>query len=208
MWSWIADASQLVADHPGLAIFIAFTAAIIEAVAVLGVLVPGTPILMAVAGAAAIAGMPMLPILIVSIIGAVIGDFVSFWIGHRYSLHLREMWPFRARPGLIGGAEAFFHRYGVMSVAFCRFVPVLRSTVPLVAGMVGMRRSHFLIANIFSAFVWAPAHVLPAQLAGLSIERLGAGDWTTAAFAIGAVVLTAMAAWYGHRLMRARGMFR
>jgi membrane protein DedA with SNARE-associated domain len=208
MWSWIADAAQLVADNPSLAIALAFAAAIIEAVAVLGVLIPGTPILMAVAGAAAIAGMPMAPILIVSIIGAIIGDFVSYWLGHRYSLHLREMWPFRTRPALIGGAEAFFRRYGTMSVALCRFVPVLRSTVPLVAGMAGMRRSRFLVANVCSAFVWAPAHVLPAQFAGLSIERFGAGDWTSAAMAGGALILAAAAAWYGHHFLRARGILR
>ena len=208
MWSWISDAAQLVSDHPGLAVFIAFAAAIIEAVAVLGVLIPGTPILMAVAGAAAIAGMPMLPILIVSITGAIIGDFVSFWFGHRYSLHLRQMWPFRTRPALIGSAEVFFHRYGSLSVALCRFVPVLRSTVPMVAGMAGMRRSRFLVANVCSAFVWAPAHVLPAQFAGLSIERMGAGDWTSAALAGGAVLLAAGAAWYGHRYLRSRRISR
>src|ERR1700712_4599136 len=200
MWSLISGAAGLVADHPGLAILLAFAAAIIEAVAVLGVLVPGTPILMAVAGAAAIAGMPMAPILIVAIVGAVIGDFISFWLGQGYSLRLRGMWPFRTRPALIGGAEAFFLRYGSMSVALCRFVPVLRSTVPLVAGMAGMARSRFLVANVCSAFVWAPVHVLPAQFAGLSVERIAAGDWTTASIGIAAVVLACIAAWWAHRV--------
>lgn len=208
MWSWIADAAQLVADNPSLAIGLAFTAAVVEAVAVLGVLVPGTPILMAVAGAAAIGGMPMAPILIVTIVGAVIGDFLSYWFGQRYGLHLRRMWPFRSHPALIGGAEQFFHRYGSMSVALCRFVPVLRSTVPLVAGMAGMSRSRFLLANVCSALVWAPAHVLPAQFAGMSIERLGAGDWTMAGMAFSALALTAGAAWYGHRILRARRISR
>lgn len=208
MWSWIDDAAALVAGHPGLAILLAFAAAIIEAVAVLGVLIPGTPILMAVAGAAAIAGLPMAPILIVSILGAILGDFISYWFGHRYSRQLRQIWPFRTRPGLIGAAEAFFLRYGTMSVALCRFVPVLRSTVPLVAGMAGMRRSRFLLANVGSALVWAPAHVLPAQFAGMSIERIGAGDWTTAGIALGGVGLAGVAAWYGHRLLRLRGLQR
>ena len=49
---------------PSLALGVVFLAAIIEAVAVLGILIPGTPILMAVAGAAAMAGQPMLPFLI------------------------------------------------------------------------------------------------------------------------------------------------
>jgi membrane protein DedA with SNARE-associated domain len=200
MWSLIADAADLVAQNAVLAIVVAFLAAIIEAVAVLGVLIPGTPILMAVAGAAAIAGMPMTPILIVSILGAVIGDGISFWVGHRYSGQLRTMWPFSRRPSLMHAAEHFFRRYGTMSVALCRFVPVLRSTVPLVAGMAGMARPKFLVANICSALVWAPAHVYPAQFAGLSLERLHAGDWKTAAILGAGVLATALGAFALHRL--------
>ena len=127
---------------------------------------------MAVAAAGAMAGMSMMPIIVVAIIGAVIGDFVSYWLGHRFRFRLRGMWPFATRPTLMGHAESFFHRYGTASVAICRFVPVLRSTVPLVAGMAGMARSRFLLANVSSAFVWAPAHVVPAQFAGLSLADL------------------------------------
>ena len=99
MWSLINGAADLAAQYPVLAILIAFAASIIEAVAVLGIMIPGTPILMAVAAAGAMAGMSMMPIIIVSIIGAVIGDFVSFWLGHRFRFRLHGMWPFvQGRP--------------------------------------------------------------------------------------------------------------
>ena len=115
---------------------------------------------MAVAAASAMAGMSDdADHRSSSIVGAVIGDFVSYWVGHRFRFRLRGMWPFATRPTLMSQAERFFHRYGAASVAICRFVPVLRSTVPLVAGMAGMARPRFLIANVSSAFVWAPAHV-------------------------------------------------
>jgi membrane protein DedA with SNARE-associated domain len=208
MWDVIAQAADLVAQHPGLAILVAFAAAIIEAVAVLGILVPGTPILMAVAGAAAMAGLPMAPILIVSILGAIIGDGISFWLGHRYSGHLRGAWPFATRPHLMSRAEAFFQRYGTMSVALCRFIPVLRSTVPLIAGMAGMRRNRFLLANVCSAFVWAPVHVLPAQFAGLSIERLQEGDWQSAAILGSALLVCAAAGIWLHRVAKERSRLR
>ena len=172
--------------------------------AVLGVLLPGTPILMAIAGAAAIEGLPILPIMIVAIAGAVIGDFVSFWLGQRFSGRLRRIWPFARRPELMAEAERFFHRYGSLSVAICRFVPVLRSTVPLVAGMAGMRRSRFLVANVLSACVWAPVHVLPAQWAGLSITRLEAGEWQPAALWLAAFLLLSGAGWLLHRRFRPR----
>jgi membrane protein DedA with SNARE-associated domain len=204
MWYCINTAVGLVAHYPGGALGVVFLAAIIEAVAVLGILIPGTPILMAVAGAAAMAGQPMLPFLALSVAGAVIGDFLSFWVGKRFSGRLRGVWPFSSRPALMENAGNFFERYGFYSVALCRFVPVLRSTVPLVAGMAGMRQRRFVIANVASALVWAPVHIYPAQLAGLSLDRLREGDWQSAA--LWGVVLLAgcAAAWVVHRAVIAR----
>jgi membrane protein DedA with SNARE-associated domain len=201
MWSLINAAVELVALYPGCALGVVFLAAIIEAVAVLGILIPGTPILMAVAGAAAMSGQPMLPFLALSVVGAVIGDFLSFWVGRKFSFRLRRIWPFSSRPALMENAVRFFDRYGTYSVALCRFVPVLRSTVPLVAGMAGMGQRRFVIANVASAFVWAPAHIYPAQLAGLSLGRLRDGDWESGV--VWGVILLAgcAAAWAVHRMV-------
>jgi membrane protein DedA with SNARE-associated domain len=204
MWYCINAVVELVGHYPGAALGMVFLAAIIEAVAVLGILVPGTPILMAVAGAAAMAGQPMLPFLGLAIVGAVIGDFLSFWFGKRFSSRLRGVWPFSQRPALMENAVSFFDRYGVLSVALCRFVPVLRSTVPLVAGMAGMRQRRFVLANVASALVWAPVHIYPAQLAGLSLGRLRDGDWQSAAL-WGTVLLAGCAAAFAiHRAVVVR----
>jgi membrane protein DedA with SNARE-associated domain len=204
MWSWINAGVDLVAVYPAYALAVVFLAAIIEAVAVLGILIPGTPILMTVAGAAAMAGQPMVPFLILSIIGAVIGDFCSFWLGKRFSDRLRGVWPFSRRPALMDNASHFFERYGTYSVALCRFVPVLRSTVPLVAGMAGMRQKRFVLANVSSAFVWAPVHIYPAQMAGLSIGRLQDGEWQSALLWAAVLLVCAAGAWVLHRLIMTR----
>ena len=201
MWYCINTIVGLVALHPAGALGAVFLAAIIEALAVVGILIPGTPILMAVAGAAAMAGQPMLPFLALSILGAVIGDFLSFWVGKRFSRRLRGVWPFSRRPTLMENATYFFDRYGFYSVALCRFVPVLRSTVPLVAGMAGMRQRRFVIANVASAFVWAPVHIYPAQLAGLSLGQLRDGDWQSAAVWGGVLLVGCATAWALHRVV-------
>jgi membrane protein DedA with SNARE-associated domain len=206
MWDWVNDASGwmsntigLVALHPGWALVVAFLAAIIEALAIVGTIIPGTVVVMGVAGAAAAAGQPMLPILGVAVLGAVIGDFLSYWVGFRFRFTVRGWWPLANRPQIMARADRFFARYGSFSVALCRFIPVLRSTVPLVAGIAGMSTRRFLIANVASALVWAPAHVFPAQLAGLSIDRLREGDWGSAAL-LGAIVLACCAGiWVLHR---------
>lgn len=204
MWSWIDSAVALVAQHPDWALAIAFLAAIIEAVAVLGILIPGTPIVMAVAAAAAAAGQPMAPYLVLVAIGAMIGDFVSFWIGYRYRDRLRQVWPLSRKPEIMASADRFFTRWGVSSVVFCRFLPVLRSTVPMVAGMTGMCRKRFIIANVCSALVWSPVHVYPGTVAGLTIERLNQGDTRMAAIWGGVLILICVGLWYLHRRLSAR----
>ena len=202
MHGLIAAATGPVAGHPGRARLIAVAGAVIEAVVVVGVVVPGTPMLMAVAAAASVAGRPMLPILLVGVLGAIVGDGVSFWVGHHYGARIRGMGPFRARPHLIGRAEAFFRRFGVPSVALARFVPVLRSTVPLVAGMTGMPVRRFVVANVLSALVWAPVHVYPAQLAGVAFNQWRAGGgWMPLGIAV-ALLAVAAGAVALHRLGR------
>ncbi len=204
IWSWIDSCIGFVGQHPSWALAVVFAAAIIEAVAVFGIIVPGTPILMAVTGAAAAAGQPMLPFLALSILGAVIGDFVSFWFGARYAATLRTMWPFSRWPAVMARADWFFDRYGIASVALCRFVPVLRSTVPLVAGMAGMNRTRFVLANVSSAFVWAPAHIYPAQFAGLMLDALREGNWFAVAIWGGFLAVCLLGAVILHRLVVAR----
>lgn len=199
MWSWVSHAVGIVALHPTCALVAVFIAAIVEAVAVVGILIPGTPILMAVAGAAAMAGRSMTPFLLLSILGAVMGDFLSFWVGNRYRGQLMRVWPFSSRPELMENAGSFFARYGVLSVALCRFVPVLRSTVPLFAGMAGMRQRRFVAANVASALVWAPLHIYPAKMAGLSINQLRDGNWSCGLLWGGVLLAGCTLAWALHR---------
>lgn len=196
---FISSACSLVAHHPDGALVVAFLAAVIEAVAIVGTLLPGTVVVMAVAGAAAAAGQPMLPFLVAAALGAVIGDTLSYWIGYRYRFVVRQCWPLAQRPRLMAGADRFFARYGTYSVALCRFSPVLRSMVPLVAGITGMPRRPFLMANVASALLWAAVHIWPAQIAGLSIDRMLSGDWQMAAWLGAGVTVCCIAGWAVHR---------
>ncbi len=206
MWSLINDGIGWVAQYPDWALAGAFLAAIIEAVAIVGTIIPGTFIVMGIAGAAAASGQPILPFIAVAFLGAVVGDYVSYWVGHHFRFTVRQWRPLAARPQVMARADQFFERYGSYSVALCRFIPVLRSTVPLAAGIAGMSRRKFLMANVASALVWAPAHVCPAQLAGLSLDRLRAGDWETAALMGAGLGACMIAAWLLHKRLTPRAI--
>lgn len=173
MEGWIAQITGFATAHPHAIGLVVFLAAASEAIVVVGALIPGTAVVLALAGVAGAAHMPVLPLVLWAAAGAVASDGISYWIGHRFGPHLRERWPFRDRPGLLLSGERFFARHGRKSVVLARFLPGVRAVVPVVAGMVGMPVVRFYTANIVSAALWAVTHVLPAAGAGLAFAQLG-----------------------------------
>lgn len=162
------------AAHPTWAAGLVFLAAAAESLAIIGAIVPGTAIIIAVGALVALGHLNLWAILAATAAGAILGDGLSYWIGHRYRDRLRGIWPFSRRPGLLERGEAFFLRRGASSILIARFLPVIRSTVPIAAGMLGMGAARFYAANIASALVWAPAHVLSGVLAGTALAGAGA----------------------------------
>jgi undecaprenyl-diphosphatase len=112
------------------------------------------------------------PLLIGCITGATSGDAVSYWLGRRYGHLVERVWPFTRHPELLARGYAFFERHGGKSVFIGRFFGPLRAVIPLVAGISKMRPMRFWIANVSSAFVWAPALLLPGALIALFVRTL------------------------------------
>jgi membrane protein DedA with SNARE-associated domain len=130
-------------------------------------LFPGTAILIT-SGALIEAGIldPFLPV-VAGIVGAVLGDAISFW-GQKFGPLLLEIWPFRGRPRRLESGIDFFERYGASSVFIGRFFGPLRAVIPLAAGTLRMAPRRFYIANV--AIVWAPALVFGGDLLAHSLK--------------------------------------
>jgi len=158
--------------HPQLAGLVTFIISAGESVAIIGTIVPGS-IMMTALGALAGAGViPLWQTIFWAILGAIVGDGISYWIGHYFKKSLPQVWPFRNYPGFLKTGETFVHKYGSMSVFIGRFVGPVRALVPLVAGMLGMKPLQFTIANVTSAIGWAPAYMLPGILLGAASLEL------------------------------------
>lgn len=83
---------------------------------------------------------------------AVLGDFVNYEIGRRLA-----RWPWlvnKVRGPNLKAAQEFFDRHGMLAVIFGRFVPLIRTFVPLISGASGFRLSHFTIANFIGVAIW------------------------------------------------------
>src|SRR3990167_6820033 len=149
-----------------------FTISASESVAIIGTIVPGSITMTAIGALAGAGVIPLWETLIWAILGAVIGDGISYWIGHYFKDGLHKIWPFRTHPSLLKKGEVFVHQYGIMSVFIGRFVGPVRAIVPLVAGMLGMKPLLFTIANVTSAIGWAPVYMLPGILLGAASLEL------------------------------------
>lgn len=158
--------------HPNLAGLGTFLISAGESVAVLGTIVPGSIMMTAIGALAGGGVIPLYPTIFWAILGAIVGDGISYRIGYHFKDRLHDLWPFRYRPYLLLKGEAFFAKHGAMSVFIGRFVGPVRAIVPLVAGMLGMKPLKFYIANILSAIGWAPAYMLPGILLGAASLEL------------------------------------
>lgn len=144
---------------------IAGVLAFCESVAFLSFLVPATVILLALGPMIAAADVPFWPVVLCAAVGAALGDWLSYEFGHYFKDDAKRMWPMRRYPAAVARAEAFCRRWGAGAVALGRFFGPIRAVIPLVAGVFGVGRLPFQVANVASALVWA--FILIAPGAGL-----------------------------------------
>ena len=161
----ISGIVSFIAHHSEWAFPIMFITAFGESFVFLSLLFPGTTIMIAAGALIPDGTIPLFPVLAGAILGATIGDTISWWLGVHYGDELTRRWPLSRYPEMIGRGEAFFERFGTLSVFVGRFFGPLRATIPLVAGMLKMPAWPFTVANVASAFLWAPALLIPGSLA-------------------------------------------
>jgi membrane protein DedA with SNARE-associated domain len=159
-----SEAIALIKAHPDWAALVIGLVAFGESFVFLSLLFPGTAILIA-SGALVEAGIldPLSPVF-AGILGAVLGDAISFWLGQKFGPQIVNVWPFRHHPQQLESGIIFFERYGTASVFIGRFFGPLRAVIPLVAGILRMPTRRFYIANVLSAIIWAPILIFSGDL--------------------------------------------
>jgi membrane protein DedA with SNARE-associated domain len=171
--SFIDPLIAFVSTHPELAYLTLFLAALLEAVPVVGAVIPGSTIIFALSALVPGGELQLEWVLIAAAAGALLGDGSAFWIGHRTQREILNAWPLSNYPNVVAQSEAFFNRWGTLAVFFARFVPPIRAFVPITAGALGMSPPIFYAVNIPAILLWAPAHVLPGVLAVSALHRYG-----------------------------------
>lgn len=139
----------------------------------IGFFLPGDTLLFTAGFFAAQGQLPLAAVLGVIFLAAVIGDNVGYTIGKKTGPRL-----FRKKDGLvfrqeyIQRAEAFYEKHGGKTIILARFVPIVRTFAPVVAGVGNMTRQRFVFYNVIGAAVWTVSVVMLGHWLGSKIPDI------------------------------------
>jgi membrane-associated protein len=139
-----------------------------------GFFLPGDSLLVT---AGIFAGQHVIPLpwlLFPGILCAILGDQLGYWIGRKAgpALYRREDSLLFRRSHLLRAHE-FYEKYGGRAVILARFVPIVRTFCPPVAGAARMPYPTYLVYDIFGGIFWVGSMVLGGYFAGAKIPNIG-----------------------------------
>ncbi len=127
---------------------------------------PGDSLLITAAILAPQLGIQPWQVAVVAVIAAFLGDQAGYWIGKRFGRRLFKPDARVLKTERLQAAEAFFAKYGGPSLVLGRFVPFVRTYVPLSAGIASMPYRRFLVWNALGGVSWVAVMVLLGVLLG------------------------------------------
>src|SRR3990167_8380383 len=128
---------------------------------------PGDSLLFAAGAFAAIGSFNIILLLILLSIAAFLGDTVNYWIGFIFGQKIIDhpKIPF-INQGHIDKTQAFYKKHGGKTIFLARFIPIIRTFAPFVAGVGKMDYKKFIVYNASGGFVWVFAFTLAGYFFG------------------------------------------
>src|SRR5260370_20821886 len=115
----LSGITDFISMHPQYAAWAVFLLAFSEAIPIVGTVVPGSTLIVAISALAIGADISPWLLLVAAVLGAIVGDGTSFSLGQRCHRQIPQRWPLNQFPRLIARSEAFFNHYGGAT----RFLP-------------------------------------------------------------------------------------
>jgi membrane-associated protein len=130
---------------------------------------PGDSLLVTAGVYAAAGKLDLLTLNLLLIPCAIVGDALSYWIGKKAGPMLFNRPRSRFfRPEHVRLAQMFYERHGGKAIVLARFMPVLRTFVPVVAGIAGMRYTYFASYNVIGGASWVASMTVLGFFVGKS----------------------------------------
>ena len=147
--------AKFVAEHGIWVYALLFTVVFIETGLVIWPFLPGDSLLFVAGAVAAAGGMDIGAVMAVLVAAALTGDNVNYgigrWIGPRVFHYEKSRW---FNPAHLARAHAFYERHGGKTIILARFIPIVRTYVPFVAGVGAMPYARYIGACVAGALIW------------------------------------------------------
>jgi membrane-associated protein len=167
-----------------------------------GFFLPGDSLLVTAGVFAAASVIPLRYLLLPVMACAIAGDQIGYWIGRSAGAALyRRPDSFFFRKSHLERAHLFYEKYGGRAIIFARFVPIIRTFCPPVAGAAQMPYSRYLAYDIAGGILWVGTMILGGYFLGRSVPNIGQRIHYVIAVV---VILSLLPAIIG--ILRARGM--
>ncbi len=139
-----------------------------------GFFLPGDSLLVTAGVFAATGKVDLWTLLVPAALCAILGDQIGYWIGRSagQTLYRRENSLFFRRSHL-QRAHDFYEKHGGKTIILARFMPIVRTFCPPVAGAAGMSYRRYLIYDIFGGIIWTGSLILGGYGLGRSVPNIG-----------------------------------
>lgn len=140
-----------------------------ESLALLGLILPGTVMMAALGTLIGSGHVGFFPAWGAAGIGAVLGDWLSYFLGRFFKTSLQARPIVQRYAGLLNRVEQGLNRHSVLTILLGRLIGPTRPVVPLVAGMLNLSPYKFALPNIIGCLIWPVIYFFPGILAGVAM---------------------------------------
>jgi len=177
MLDFIRDAYHFLTDVQGLiqwgGIALVCLIVFVETGLFVGFFLPGDSLLVTAGVFAAMGHISLAWLLVTASLCAVVGDQVGYWIGRRagQALYRRDD-SFFFRKRHLKRAHDFYEKYGGKTIVLARFVPIVRTFAPAVAGAAEMNYRRFVTYNVVGGILWVWTMLLTGFSLSVAIPNI------------------------------------
>lgn len=145
---------ELISTYGTLSYAILFLIIFVETGVVFMPFLPGDSLIFAAGAFSALGSLNPWFIFIILTVAAVLGDTCNYWIGHVFGEKILSHPKIPLNKEHIEKTNEFFNKHGGKTIFLARFVPIVRTFAPFVAGIGKMQYSKFISYNLFGGVVW------------------------------------------------------